>query len=84
MAVGDSQSTVRITKVVRGGRSPGKTCHRRTCAHRFLFQAGQVFFQNRLVGAYDRSGQGEINGKPIQLVKQDSAYLLVELRQEAA
>jgi len=76
---------VRITRVVRGRVIPqGKLAIGYVGPHRFLFQEGKVFFQNRLVGVYDRSGQGEINGKPIQLVKQDSAYLLVELRQEAA
>ncbi|MCL4502395.1 MAG: hypothetical protein M1438_11175 [Deltaproteobacteria bacterium] len=85
VALGDSQSTVRITRVVRGRVIPqGKLAIGYVGPHRFLFQEGKVFFQNRLVGVYDRSGQGEINGKPIQLVKKDSAYLLVELRQEAA
>jgi len=85
VAMGDSLSTVRITRVVRGRVYPqGQLAIGYVGPHRFLFQAGKVFFQNRLVGVYDRSGQGEINGKPIQLVKQDSAYLLVELRQEAA
>jgi len=84
---GDRQTTVSVTRVVRGKVYPtrkkgvgigvvGK--------HKLIFQAGSILFNGKPVGQYDRSGQGWINGKPIRLEKAADGYLLVELRPAAA
>jgi hypothetical protein len=41
-----------------------------------------VYFNDRVCGAYDKKGHGEINSKPIRVIKAPGkAYLLlVELR----
>jgi hypothetical protein len=53
-------------------------------AERYLFREGQVLYKGKLVGEYDQTGRGNINDRPIELVKSGQAYLVVELMQEAA
>ncbi|MBW1987604.1 MAG: DEAD/DEAH box helicase [Deltaproteobacteria bacterium] len=84
MTRGDQQSTVKVTRVVRGKVYPqGKIGVGVVGQHRLIFQAGNILFKNRVVGQYDRSGNGQIKGKPIRLERQGNGYLLVELRKAA-
>lgn len=46
---------------------------------KMVFQEGRVFYNNQPVGEYDRSGTGQINGKPIELRKDGNVFLVVEL-----
>ena len=80
---GDRQTTVTITRVVRGKVYPSKqkgVAVGVVGRHRLIFQAGNIIFNNRRIGQYDRTGQGQINGKPICLEKAADGYLLVELQ----
>lgn len=84
---GDRQTTVTITRVVRGKVFPGKQKGVGVGVvgkHRLIFQAGNILFNNKTIGRYDRTGLGQINGKPIRLEKAADGYLLVELRPAAA
>ena len=80
---GERSSTVTYQRVVRGRIYPHKgygIAH--VGRHRFLLRNGEVYFNDRLCGAYDKKGHGEINSKPIRVIKAPGkAYLLlVELR----
>jgi len=81
---GDRQATVTVTRVVRGKVYPkGKVGIGYVGQRRLLFKGGQVFYQDRPVGEYDRTGTGQINGKAIRLEKSGNLFLLVELRPAA-
>lgn len=81
---GDRQTSVTVTRIVRGKVYPkGRIGIGIVGRHRLIFSQGGIFYQNRRVGDYDRSGNGRIKGKPIRLEKQGDTFLLVELRQAA-
>jgi SNF2 family DNA or RNA helicase len=81
---GDRRTTVTVTRVVRGRVYPkGEVGVGYVGPHRLLFKNGRVFYQDRPVGEYDRTGKGQINGKPIKLQKDGHRFLLVELRHAA-
>ncbi len=81
---GDQQATLKVTRVVRGKVYPkGKIGVGVVGQHRLIFQAGNILYNGRAVGSYDRSGNGQIKGKPIMLEKQGNSFLLVELRKAA-
>ena len=52
--------------------------------HTFLFRAGQILFNGRPCGSYDKKGMGSLNNKTIQIMKaqqsESDCYVLVELR----
>lgn len=80
---GDREITLTITRVVRGKVYPTKQKGVGIGVvgrHKLIFQAGSIMYNGKPVGQYDRSGQGQINGKPIRLEKAADAYLIVELR----
>jgi len=83
---GGRRSTVAVTRVVRGKVYPSRQKGVGIGVvgkYRLIFQAGNILFNGRIVGQYDRSGVGQINGKPIRLEKAADGYLLVELRPAA-
>lgn len=81
---GDRQRTVTVTRIVRGRVYPkGKVGVGYVGERRLLFKAGQVFYKDRPVGEYDRTGNGQINGKAIQLQKDGNSFLLLELKPAA-
>jgi SNF2 family DNA or RNA helicase len=78
---GERQATVTVTRVVRGKVYPkGKVGIGYVGERRLLFKGGQVFYKDRPVGDYDRTGKGQINGKQIKLEKDGNRFLLLELR----
>ncbi len=52
---------------------------------RFHLLNGQVFYNSKVVGHYDRKGRGEINGKPIRIAKPrgQKHFALYEVRKAA-
>lgn len=85
---GDQQTTVSITRVVRGKVKIGKMKGvdvgiGMVGTHQLIFWAGNIYHNKKPIGQYDRSGYGQIKGKQIRLEKAADGYLLVEL-QEAA
>ena len=82
--LGDEQPVVTVTRMVRGKVYPqGKIGIGVVGQYRLIFQAGNILYNGRAVGSYDRSGNGQIKGKPIKLEKQGNSFLLVELRKAA-
>jgi len=77
---GDRSTTVTYERVVRG-----RIYTRRNHAiayvsgHKFHLKDGQIFYNERIVGRYEKEGTGEINRKPIQIMKDSRGYVLVEL-----
>ncbi|MBF0121199.1 MAG: DEAD/DEAH box helicase [Desulfobacterales bacterium] len=50
----------------------------------FIFSKGSVLYNKKVIGNYDSKGKGEINKKPIKLVKdKDNSFLLIELKKAA-
>ena len=85
---GDQQTTVSITRVVRGKIKIGKMKGVHVGIgmvgnHQLIFWAGNIYHNNKPIGQYDRSGYGQIKGKPIRLEKAADGYLLVELQKAA-
>lgn len=83
---GSRRSTVAVTRVVRGKVYPARQQGVGIGVvgkYKLIFQAGAIFYNGKKVGDYDRSGCGQINGKPIRLEKAADGYLLVELRPAA-
>ena len=79
---GDREMVSEVRKVIRGriyhsGKAlvDGK--------HWFLFRNGKVYFRKKQIGHYEKNGKGEINQKPIQILKvpKGGYFLLVELRE---
>jgi hypothetical protein len=80
---GERSSTVTYQRVVRGRIYPRKGYGLAYIdQYRFMLRNGEVYFNNRVCGAYDKKGHGEINSKPIRVIKaSDKPYfLLIELR----
>jgi len=50
--------------------------------NRFQFQAGDVYWNGRKIGKYDRQGRGEINSKPIRIYRPQNVnhFVLAEVR----
>jgi len=81
---GDKSTSVTYERVVRGRVYPRKD-HAVAYVdrkHKFFLRGGKIFFKGTECGHYDRKGMGEINGKPIQIVRvpHKTYYVLVELR----
>ncbi|RLF98682.1 MAG: ATP-dependent helicase [Candidatus Wolframiiraptor sp.] len=79
---GDREVVSEVRRVIRGriyrsGKAlvDGK--------HWFLFRNGKVYFRKRQIGHYEKNGKGEINQKPIQILRvpRQRYFLLVELRE---
>ena len=81
---GDRSTSVTYEKVVRGRVYPrkGYAVAYVDNRHKFFLKAGQVLFNGKPCGRYDKKGMGDINKKPIRVMKapQKGYYLLVELR----
>ncbi|MEJ2717411.1 MAG: hypothetical protein P8182_09775 [Deltaproteobacteria bacterium] len=83
IAKGDRSTSVTYEKVVRGRVYPRNGyAVAYVDDNRFFLKAGKVLFNGTPCGSYDRRGMGDINNKPIRIMKvpQKSYYLLVELR----
>lgn len=77
---GDRTSTITYQKIIRGKVFPRKGYAVGLVGNnRFFFKDGKVLFNGKPCGAYDKKGVGEINKKPIQLVKSDGGFLLMEM-----
>jgi len=78
---GDRSTTVTYERVVRG-----RIYTRRDHAiayvggHKFHLKDGQIFYNDQIVGRYEKKGTGEINQKSIQIMKDSRGYVLVELK----
>jgi len=85
---GDRSTSVTYERVVRGKVYPKKdhAVAYIDSKHKFLLRKGKIFFNGAECGHYDRKGMGEINNKPIQIMKvpQKTYYVLVELKQPDA
>lgn len=81
---GDRQASVTVTRIVRGKVYPkGKVGIGYVGPRQLLFKCGQVYYKDRPVGEYDRTGIGQINGKQIKLEKDGNCFLLLELKPAA-
>jgi len=78
---GDRTSTITYKKIVRGKvfLRKGGYAVGIVGKNEFLFKDGAVFFNGKSCGNYDKKGAGEINKKPIQLVKSGNDFLLMEI-----
>jgi hypothetical protein len=77
---------VRHELVIRGRvYLRGNTAVAYVDGNRFRLQAGEIYWQDRRIGSYDRQGHGEINHKPIRLYKPPHLghFVLAEVRQAA-
>jgi SNF2 family DNA or RNA helicase len=80
---GDRSTSVTYEKVVRGRVYPRNGyAVAYVNKHKFFFKAGQVFFNGKPCGTYDKKGMGQINNKPVQIMKapDKTYYVLVELK----
>lgn len=78
-----AKAQVKTQLVIRGRIYPkenGAEAH--VGDHRFDLKNGTVFWNDRQVGSYDRSGLGQINGKPIRIYRpqNEEHYVLAEVR----
>jgi len=77
---GDRTSTITYQKIIRGKVFPRKGYAVGIVnKHKFFFKDGKVLYNGKPCGSYDKKGVGEINKKPIQLVKSDGGFLLMEV-----
>jgi len=53
--------------------------------NRFQLQAGDIYWNDRKIGSYDRQGRGEINSKPIRIYRplNRNHFVLAEIRPAA-
>jgi hypothetical protein len=80
---GDRSTSVTYERVIRGKVYPRNGyAVAYVDQHKFFLKAGKVLFNGRSCGSYDKKGMGDINKKPIQIMKapDQSCYLLVELK----
>jgi len=80
---GDRSTSLTYEKVVRGKvylKNGYAVAY--VGSHKFFLKAGRVLFNGTPCGNYDKKGMGDINKKPIRIMKapQENCYLLVELR----
>jgi len=96
LGVDEDEREITSTSISRGSRSTtityervvrGRIYTRKGYAiayvnkNKFYFQNGQVFYNKLPVGKYEpKGGIGELNGKPVQIMKDPRGYVLVELK----
>jgi len=80
----DGQTTLIKHELIIRGRVyvRGNTAVAYVGGNRFRLQSGEVFWNDRRIGSYDRQGHGEINHKPIRIYKPPhlSHFVLAEVR----
>jgi len=79
----DRSATVTYERVIRGRIYPRKDhAVAYVNGNKFFFRKGTIIYCDKPVGKYGKDGMGNINKKPIQIVKvpKDNKYILVELR----
>jgi hypothetical protein len=74
---------IRHELIIRGRvYARGNTAVAYVAGNRFQLRAGDVYWNGRKIGNYDRQGRGEINSKPIRIYRPPSAnhFVLAEVR----
>jgi hypothetical protein len=83
----DGQTTLIKHELIIRGRVyvRGQSAVAYVGGNKFRLQSGEVYWNDRRIGSYDRQGHGEINNKPIRIYRPAhlSHFVLAEVRQAA-
>jgi len=83
----DGQTTLIKHELIIRGRVyvRGQSAVAYVGGNKFRLQSGEVYWNERRIGSYDRQGHGEINNKPIRIYRPAhlNHFVLAEVRQAA-